>query len=307
MIIKNFLFHRVSDEKDQLWPPMPVALFDSLIAYITKRHHVIGLEKYISGNNTQRNGKQPATILFDDGYKDNIEYAVPILQKYHCPASFYVVTDCIDRNIPTWTYIVDYLLQKTRVSSLNLEMEFVPGPFKKNEFSNNADRLLFGSRLKPWMKSLSNNERKQVLSRLQESFADVSVLPGKMMNWQELRQMKDAGFMIGSHSVTHPLLASIKDEGELFFELKNSGERIAAELGQFPETISYPIGSYDERVVAASKKAGYKAGLAVKQRFYNTLKDDQFSIPRVELYDEPMWKCKFRISGAYSWLKKNLA
>src|SRR5215475_13779544 len=118
MIIKNFLFHRVSDEKDQLWPPMPVALFETLVAFITKRYQVISLEKFISGDFKANNGNQPATILFDDGYKDNIEYAVPILQKYRCPASFYVVTDCIDKNIPTWTYIVDYLLQNTRASSL---------------------------------------------------------------------------------------------------------------------------------------------------------------------------------------------
>ena len=42
--------------------------------------------------------------MFDDGYKDNIEYAAPILRQFKCPASFYVVTDCIDRNVPTWTY-----------------------------------------------------------------------------------------------------------------------------------------------------------------------------------------------------------
>ncbi|MBK7956947.1 MAG: polysaccharide deacetylase family protein [Bacteroidetes bacterium] len=35
---------------------------------------------------------------FDDGYLDNLEYAAPILAKYKVPASFYVVTDCIDQN-----------------------------------------------------------------------------------------------------------------------------------------------------------------------------------------------------------------
>ncbi|MEI2824763.1 MAG: polysaccharide deacetylase family protein, partial [Chitinophagaceae bacterium] len=70
--------------------------------------------------------KKIATVLFDDGYKDNLEMAAPILSKYKCPASFYVVTDCIDRNIPTWTYILDDRFSKTRKEKIELDFDFVP-------------------------------------------------------------------------------------------------------------------------------------------------------------------------------------
>jgi peptidoglycan/xylan/chitin deacetylase (PgdA/CDA1 family) len=303
MIVKNFLFHRVSDETDRLWPPMRVSLFKSLIAYITQHYQVINLEEFVTGGNREKLSR-PATILFDDGYKDNIEYAAPILEQYRCPASFYVVTGCIDANRPTWTYIVDFLLQQSRVPVLTLDLDFAPREFQQHTFRDAADRLELGSRLKPWMKSLSNDERTRVLNSLQRVFNDVEVPGDKMMNWNELRQMQTAGFIIGSHSVTHPLLASIRNEDELFFELTESGRRIKEELGQFPITISYPIGSYDDRVIAASQKAGYRMGLAVRQRFYDLNKDGIFSIPRVELYEEPMWKCRLRISGAYNWLKR---
>jgi peptidoglycan/xylan/chitin deacetylase (PgdA/CDA1 family) len=307
MIIKNFLFHRVSDEEDRLWPPMPVSLFESLIAYIKRHYEVVMLEDYVLDENLKKSAKKAATILFDDGYKDNIEYAVPVLQKYQCPASFYVVTDCIDKNTPTWTYIVDYLLQNTTVKSLKLDLPFVPQVFRINEFTGSSHRLESGSRLKPWMKTLSNDERRQVLACLKDSFADVVVPGDKMMSWEELGQIQNAGYRIGSHSVSHPLLASIKNEEELFFELSESAKRIETELNRFPTTISYPIGSYDERVISCSKKAGYKIGLAVKQRFYDTGEDDPYAIPRVELYNEPVWKCKLRISGIYSWVKNKVS
>lgn len=306
MIIRNFLFHRVSDEEDRLWPPMPVTLFESLVAYISRQYQVISLEDYVLNKEYEKSGKGFATILFDDGYKDNIEYAIPVLQKYQCPASFYVVTDCIDKNIPTWTYIVDYLLQNTHAKSLTLDMDFVPAIFQKNVFAERSQRVEMGSRLKPWMKTLSNDQRRRILAHLQQSFSDVAVPGDKMMNWDELRQIQNAGYVIGSHSVSHPLLASIRDEEELFFELKESSGKIEKELKRHPSAISYPIGSYDERVIACSKKAGYKIGLAVKQKFYNTLKDDQFAIPRVELYNEPVWKCKLRIAGIYSWVKSKM-
>jgi peptidoglycan/xylan/chitin deacetylase (PgdA/CDA1 family) len=99
------------------------------------------------------------------------------------------------------------------------------------------------------------------------------------------------------------MLASLQNESEIADELKISAQRIQEEVGKLPRTISYPIGSYDERVVSLSAKAGYQYGLAVKQQFFKSGKDDVFEIPRVELYQEPWWKVKMRMNGIYSWVK----
>ena len=82
-------------------------------------------------DNKEMSDKKIATILFDDGYKDNIEYAVPILEKHNCPASFYIVTDCINKNIPTWTYLLDHTLQQTKISTISVDHRQAPGGFKK--------------------------------------------------------------------------------------------------------------------------------------------------------------------------------
>jgi peptidoglycan/xylan/chitin deacetylase (PgdA/CDA1 family) len=100
------------------------------------------------------------------------------------------------------------------------------------------------------------------------------------------------------------MLASLQNESEIYEELKTSAQKIKQETGKFPKTISYPIGSFDERVVRLSGKAGYQYGLAVKQQFFNSAKDDAFRIPRVELYQEPWWKVQMRIHGIYSRIKK---
>src|SRR5262245_21806102 len=115
MVVKNFLFHRVSDETDDLWPPMTPALFEKIIRSLTRSYSVVCLEDWLKNKN-EVSSKKIATILFDDGYKDNIEFAAPILKKYNCPASFSIVTNCINKNIPTWTYLLDHALQQTKIS-----------------------------------------------------------------------------------------------------------------------------------------------------------------------------------------------
>lgn len=303
MVIRNFLFHRVSDEKDAMWPPMTVDLFKKIISHLTENFLIVPLENYLDDPGAFQTKRKIATVLFDDGYKDNIEYAAPVLVEYKCPASFYIVTDCIDRNIPTWTYLIDAALAGTTKKSVELSGDFIPERFKRLDLILNGGPNPMLKEVKPWMKKLSNPQRMLIMQSVLHQCNDVQT-PGKMMNWDDIRQLSRQGFIIGSHSHTHPMLASLQNEPEISDELGVSAARIQQETGSFPQTISYPIGSFDSRVVNLSKANGYKYGLAVEQRFYRPGKDDFFKIPRVELYQEPWWKVKMRISGVYSTLKK---
>lgn len=303
MLIKNFLFHRVSNEADILWPPMQPELFERIIAKLMRTHSVVPLEYYLSDPTAFATPKKTATVLFDDGYKDNIEFAAPILKKYNCPASFYVVSDCIDKNIPTWTYIVDNVFQHTRVSNIQLDFTYVPEQLKTFSPANGNNSA--GVRaVKPWMKSLSNVRRLEVMESLLHQCSDVPPPDNKMMSWSDISQLSQEGFIIGSHSHTHPMLASLAEESEIQDELSVSFCKIKDATGKEPLSISYPIGSFDERVKKIAASTGYTYGLAVKQQFYKPAGTDFFEIPRVELYQEPWWKTKLRISGAYSTIRR---
>ena len=301
MIIRNFLFHRVSDEKDAMWPPMTPALFSKIIQQLVKNYTVVPLEHFLNDPDSYKNTKKIATVLFDDGYKDNIEVAAPLLQKHKCAASFYIVTDCIDRNIPTWTYLIDNIFQVTQKDTLELPYNFVPEKFKKILFKTNGKVNPVIKEIKPWMKKLSNPSRLMITQCLLDQCNDVPLPANKMMSWNDIREMEHSGFVIGSHSHTHPMLASLKNENEIEEELKISAQRILEETGKFPETISYPIGSFDERVTKISVKQGYKFGLAVEQKYFN-YPSAIMAIPRVELYEQPWWKVQLHIQGNY-WNK----
>lgn len=303
MMIRNFLFHRVSNESDPLWPPMQPGHFDRIIKYLTSHFEVVPLEAWLNDPGAfGKKGRKPASVLFDDGYKDNIQYAAPILHKYKCPASFYVVTGCIDNDIPTWTYIVDNAFQKTKMELITLDLDFVPGEFRTLHFSASGKELI--RKVKPWMKSLSNEKRLKVLELVTSQCSDVPPPSGKMMSWTEVKQLATDGFIIGSHSHTHPMLASLSSEDEIRNELLISYQKTEAGTGMPPLSISYPIGSYDERVMRIAVETGYKYGLAVRQQFYRTYPNDIYAIPRVELYQESWLKTMSRVSGLYSFVKR---
>jgi len=154
------------------------------------------------------------------------------------------------------------------------------------------------------MKKLSNSQRIQIMGAVSDQLNDVMIPRDQMMSWGNIKELAADGFIIGSHSHTHPMLALLEDHQEIEAELKTSYLKITDQLGHSPATISYPIGSFDERVISLSKKTGYRFGLAVGQKFYNTKNDSLFAIPRIELYQQPWYKVQTRINGIYTALKQ---
>ena len=301
-MIRNFLFHRVNPEREQLWDPMPPELFEKCIAYISRKFKVVLLEDLLA--DPDKYARQSiATICFDDGYLDNYTHALPILEKYGCKASFYVVTDCIDFNQMTWTHQLDYRFLNTDREQVDIQFDFLPTEFHATSLPTRDARIAYCKRLKPAVKKLPNLQRREVCEHIGSVLGDVQ-MPELMMDWDHLAEMVRLGHRVGSHSVSHPMLASIEDPEELGLELSVSAMRIEEKLGHFPKTISYPVGSFNDHVVEQSIAAGYEFGLAVQQRDFQWPKDDVYRVPRVEVYNEKWFKTWLRLSGWLPTLKR---
>lgn len=287
-MIKNFLFHRVSPEKDRLWPPMSPDRFEWCVRWIKENYQIEILEHTV--NSYKKQDGSIATIMFDDGFKDNITYALPILTKYNIKASFYVVTDCVDNNIPTWTYILDYIYQNPDVSFIELNSQF------SNEIPTHFDTQSYAKEFKKWLKKAPNEIRNEV-TRIMTEFIGKNNLPQIMMDWSDLNTLMQKGHYIGSHTASHPMLGNISQDDHILYELEKSKQRINTELNHNPISISYPIGSFNSNVMKLAKRAGYDIGLAVNQKSYVPARDDIMQIPRIEVYQESLLKTKLRMNG----------
>jgi len=96
--------------------------------------------------------------------------------------------------------------------------------------------------------------------------------------WSDLVELADAGWEVGSHTVTHPRLVDV-DDATLEDELVESRERIAAQLGSC-DTIAYPYGLADRRVAAAAARAGYRAACTLS----SFAADEPHLRPRIGMY-----------------------
>jgi peptidoglycan/xylan/chitin deacetylase (PgdA/CDA1 family) len=87
------------------------------------------------------------------------------------------------------------------------------------------------------------------------------------MSWNELGELADAGWEVGSHTSTHPRLTRC-DDATLERELRGSRERCEDRLGRPCRSLAYPYGDVDERVAAAAADAGYTTACTLPDRLH---------------------------------------
>jgi peptidoglycan/xylan/chitin deacetylase (PgdA/CDA1 family) len=81
----------------------------------------------------------------------------------------------------------------------------------------------------------------------------------RCMTWDELGQLTDRGWEIGSHTSSHPHLTTLSD-AELREEMRGSFEQCSMHVGRACRSIAYPYGDVDVRVAALAREAGYQTG-----------------------------------------------
>lgn len=113
------------------------------------------------------------------------------------------------------------------------------------------------------------------------------------LGWPALRELADAGWEVGSHTVSHPRLTRIDDEA-LAGELSESRSAVEAALAAPCPSIAYPYGDVDARVVAAAGRAGYRTAGTLPRRWHRT---EALHYPRVGVY-HPDTLQRFRVKTA---------
>ena len=104
--------------------------------------------------------------------------------------------------------------------------------------------------------------------------------PGYLSSAQ-LRELRDAGFEIGCHSMTHPYLSDI-DDAALDREIAGAKAALEQMIGAAVEHFSCPGGRYDSRTMTVAKAAGFRT-LATSVPRANTPSTDVYSLGRVAI------------------------
>jgi peptidoglycan/xylan/chitin deacetylase (PgdA/CDA1 family) len=222
LMYHNFCGHGETDTD-----AVSVGVLRNHLAYLRRHFRVIPLAQIVEQLNSRRQLDDVTVALtIDDGRRNCYEFLFPLLQEFTMPATLFVVSSFIAGQDWVWTDKVLWLSEQ---------------PFRPDELSSANIEKLFG---------ILNQMRPEVRdARIAAIAATMGVsipkeAPPKYAacTWSELREMAHSGLVdIGSHTATHPILASITDE-ESRQELTLSRSQIEAGLGRQISSFCFPNG-----------------------------------------------------------------
>jgi peptidoglycan/xylan/chitin deacetylase (PgdA/CDA1 family) len=95
-------FHRVNDTRSPEGLTVSPRVFERYCRFFSRHFRVVPLRTLVKRLERREALNRELAITFDDGYRDNFENAVPLLEKYRLPATFFVVTRFIGTDIVPW-------------------------------------------------------------------------------------------------------------------------------------------------------------------------------------------------------------
>jgi peptidoglycan/xylan/chitin deacetylase (PgdA/CDA1 family) len=124
------------------------------------------------------------------------------------------------------------------------------------------------------------------------------------MSWQEVEQLADAGWEIGSHTQSHPRLAEL-EQSAIESELRGSREDCERRLGRTCHSLAYPYGEigvdFDARAIRAAGDVGYLQAATLPGRLHSAL---PLQWPRVGVYyRDDLKSFRRKVSPRMRWLR----
>ncbi len=223
-------------------------------------------------------------FTFDDGYRDNLEYAYPLFKRRGIPLTLYVPTDFPDGDGELWWIALEEIVARADEIELcrNGALWTLPARTVQEKYRA-FDEIYW------WLRLIDEATQRQVVRALADRYevdmaADCRRL---IMDWDEIRIMAaDPLVTVGAHTKAHYAVAKLSPARALE-EMSGSGDRIERELGLRPVHFCYPYGdpaSAGPRDFALAREVGFKTAVTTRKgMLFPAHRQHLTALPRVSL------------------------
>jgi len=264
-------FHHVNPNRIQAFAPnahlaVHPDFLAEVIAMIRRRGvELITMDEVRSRIVNPRPGRRFAAITFDDGYRDNLQHAVPVLKRLDVPFTIYIASAMIDGTASLWWEGVGALVRdnhtiETQMNGTTVVLDCSNPSCKQAAF---VKLMRYLTEVLP--ESLQRDFVKDLCERY--GFDLQAHCRAELLNWSEIKQLADDPLCtVGSHTVNHPALARL-DEQAALREMVEGAQALHERLGTQPAHFAYPYGyrqAAGPREFELAQQAGFATAVTTR-------------------------------------------
>ena len=206
-----------------------------------------------------------ACFTFDDGYRDNRDFALPVMREFDAPFTVYVASDFAQGTGRLWWVALEMVVAKAQV----IEAEIGGVAVRLDASTVDAKQAAF-DRLHDWMRALPGEQdiRREISALCERHGVDENAICRDLcLSWDELKPFADDPLItIGAHTITHCNLAK-QTEAIATHEMAISRARIETALQRPVVHLAYPYGdkiAAGTREFALAQAAGFKTAVTTR-------------------------------------------
>lgn len=286
-----FMLHHVRPEPTNAFEPNRILkvtpdFLDSVVREVIDNGFEIlsldGVHERLSSG--EAHDRPFACFTFDDGYKDNRDYAYPVFKRYGAPFNIYVPTDYPDGRGELWWLALEEIIRRSHSIVVQRDGAIVRYPCGTvREKDASFDDVYW------WLRGLPEDRARKVVAELAAAAGvDIAAMCRDLiMTWDEIRALaRDPLVTIGAHTRRHYALAKL-DEDVVRDEIVGSVQRIEKELGRPCTHFSFPYGdpaSAGPREFEIAATLGIKTAVTTRKGLiHRSALPGRTALPRVSL------------------------
>ncbi len=289
LMLHGVIDHEADPSWNPLWDRLSRERLDRYLGMLSRYYQFVSLDDAVdmlSGN--KRLERNCIVLTFDDGYRNNITHALPILKKYGVTATIFVATKFVTERSAFLIDRLDYALQSVKINGRKISVGDSSSTIQaasREEFKKSYSdlRTLFREQYQDEIVCTKKlNELSEDLEKESgKSLSDIFESDGwsGLLTWDEIRKTNHTDAEYGSHTVDHYRLGQL-DTAEMSLQLDKSKLIMEKELGEVCKHICYPVGSYNSETITIAEKCGYISGVTTEPGL-NSKGDNLFSLKRI--------------------------
>lgn len=287
------MYHRILPRTDARYateePGMIVTpeTFHDHLKQLKKLFTILPLSEWIM---RQQQGQtlpdKACAITFDDGWADNYQYAMPLIQKEQTPITLFAVSEMIGTRKRFWPNRIAHLLDKASPQQL-AELPWLNVDYHSITSARNLGNQHLAEYISRVINCLKKHSDEQVILWVTSAEHELNIANetnDTLMTWEQLQGMSQSGFVeVGSHTCNHYRLRSGLPETTMTNEIVNSQKQLQDKLDKPVNLFCYPNGDVCESAVKLVQK-NYLGGVTTHRGVNNSLDVNSAQILRIGMH-----------------------
>ncbi|RUT32557.1 polysaccharide deacetylase [Arsenicitalea aurantiaca] len=245
---------------------------------------IVSLDEALTRLAAPERGRPFVVLTFDDAYRDNLKFALPVLRRHRAPFTLYVPTAFVDGTGVVWWQALEDIIAEREAIAVPEDDETNYLPTTTTAEKEAAFRALYRR-----MRTTPEPERVALMALLADQYGlDLAAhCRSLVMDWSELAAFaRDPLCTIGAHTVHHYELSKLPP-AQVRSEITQSVRVIEAQFGVAPTHLSYPIGgkaSAGQREYRIAEELGLRSAVTtLPGGLYPRHLQSLHALPRVSL------------------------